>query len=149
MLRPYHEPTARGHEMPASEYLEQKILGHIFGDTAYTRPTALHVGLLTATPADEGGMVEVAAAEYARIQRDPGDVNWIQQADGRRINATAIEFPDPLTDWGTVTAVGIFDAATDGNLICYTLLDAPKTVLGGGATFIFQPGANSWRMNDL
>jgi hypothetical protein len=135
--------------MPASEYLEQKILSHIFGDTAYTRPTVLHVGLLTATPADEGGMVEVAAAEYVRIQRDPGDVNWISQADGRRINATAIEFADPLTNWGTVVAVGIFDAPTGGNLICYTLLDAPKTVQAGGAMLIFQPGANSWRMNDL
>ena len=134
--------------MPASDYMELQVLGHLFGETTWTKPTALYVAALTATPEDTGGMVEVSAAEYARLQYDPSDSNWLSQTDGSRINAAALSFAEPTTDWGTVTAVALFDAETGGNLMAYQLLDSAKTLTAGGPLLMFQPGALSWKMNN-
>ena len=142
--------------MPASEYLEGQILGHLFRAATWAKPTVLWVGLLLATPEDSGGLVEVSAPEYLRIQRDPSEANWLVSASGEISNAEAIAFaePDPEgLDWSTtlnpVKALGLFDAATGGNLIAYTILDSAKVVTAGGPLLMFQPGALKWKMNDL
>ncbi len=133
--------------MPASDYLESQVLGHLFGASTWTKPTALWLAALTATPEDTGGLVEVGAAEYARLQSDPSDSNWLLQADGSRINAAALSFAEPTTDWGTVTAIALYDAETGGNLLAYQLLDDAKTLTAGGPLLMFQPGALGWKMN--
>ena len=135
--------------MPASDYIEARILGHIFGASTWTKPAALYIAALLATPEDDGGLVEVTASEYVRLQFDPSDTNWLLQTDGSRINAEALSFAEPVNDWGVVTAVGLFDAATGGNLLAYQDFDAPKEILAGGALLMFQPGALTWRMNNL
>lgn len=137
--------------MPASEYLEIKVLGHLFGESTWTKPTALYLAALLATPEDVGGLVEVDAVssvEYIRLQYDPSGSNWLSQPDGSRINAAALSFAEPLTDWGTVKAIGLFDAAIVGNLLAYQLLDEAKTLTAGGPLLMFQPGALSWKMNN-
>jgi hypothetical protein len=45
--------------MSFSNYLETKVLDHVFGATAYTAPATLYVGLYTATP-----MTLAAAQRY-------------------------------------------------------------------------------------
>ena len=62
----------------------------------------------------------------------------------------ALAFAEPVNDWGTVKALGVFDAdlASGGNLMTYQDLDDPKVIVGGGALLLFQPGALTWRMND-
>jgi hypothetical protein len=135
--------------MPAAEAMENDVLTHQFRSGSWTKPTALWVAVLTATPEDTGGMVEVSAAEYARQQRDPSDANWPQAADNSVYNADAISYAEPVTDWGEVIAVALFDAETGGNLRAYQLLDTPKNVTAGGPLLQFQPGALKWRMNDL
>ena len=138
--------------MPASEYLEGQILGHLFRAATWSKPTALWVGLLLATPEESGGAVEVSAPEYLRIQRDPSDSNWLVSASGEISNADAIAFAEPDAegdDWGPVKAVALFDADSGGNMLPYTLLDAPKLVTAGGPLLMFQPGALKWKMNDL
>ena len=35
-----------------SDYLENKVLGHVFGGTAYTAPSTLYVALYTVAPSD-------------------------------------------------------------------------------------------------
>ncbi len=135
--------------MPAAESLESDVLMHQFQSGSWTKPTALYVALLTATPEDDGGLAEVAAAEYARVVRGPSDDNWVSNADGSVSNVAAILFSSPTTDWGLVTAVALYDAATDGDLRAYQLLDASKNVIADGPALIFQPGALIWKMNDL
>ena len=41
-----------------TDYLEDKVLDHVFGGSAYTAPTTLYVGLFTAAPSDTGGGTE-------------------------------------------------------------------------------------------
>lgn len=137
--------------MPASEFLETQVLGHLFGESTWTKPAALYLAALLATPEDDGGLVEVdavASVEYVRLQSDPSDSNWLLRADGSRINAAALSFAEPLTDWGTVKAIGLFSAATAGNLLAYQLLDEAKALTAGGPLLMFQPGALSWKMNN-
>ena len=49
-----------------SDYLENKVLGHVFGGTAYTAPSTLYVALYTVAPSDTGGGTEVSGGGYAR-----------------------------------------------------------------------------------
>ena len=111
--------------MSFSNYLETKVLDHVFGATAYTAPATLYVGLYTATPNDAGGGTEVSGTGYARQSAaftTSGDTTS---------NPAAIEFPTAGSNWGTVTHVGVFDASTSGNLLAYGALSTSKLVESG------------------
>ena len=54
-------------------------------------------------------------------------------------NAAAVEYPTATADYGTVVAVGIFDASSSGNLLAYAALTANKTV-SSGDVFRFDAG---------
>ena len=56
-----------------SDYLEDKVLDHVFGGNAYTAPSTLYVALYTVAPSifrfnsgDLGGGTEVSGGSYAR-----------------------------------------------------------------------------------
>jgi hypothetical protein len=135
--------------MATSEYLEQQVLGHLLRSATWTKPAGIWLALLTALPTDEGGLVEVVAADYGRLAVGPDDTIWIpRETDGAHVNAGAILFPEPVNDWGTVTGVALYDAQTGGNLQPWAALAASKSVTAGGAAVMFQPGALVFKMND-
>jgi hypothetical protein len=135
--------------MATSEYLEQQVLGHLLRSATWTKPFAIYLALLTALPTDQGGLVEVAAADYARMAVGPDDAVWIlRDPDQAHINAATLLFSEPVNDWGTLTGVALFDAATGGNLLVWSALAAPKVVSAGGPAVMFQPGALVFAMND-
>lgn len=125
----------------ASDYLENKLVDHLFRTTAFVKPTALYVALFTAAPSDLGGGTEVAGGSYARANLAPLDTNWkatqggtsgaSSGTGGQTSNAVAITFPVPTGNWGTVTHFGIFDAASAGNLLIWDALTASRTILSG------------------
>lgn len=124
-----------------SDFLEAALLNHVFRTTAYTQPTNVHVALFTAAPSDTGGGTEVSGGAYARVQVARADAQWnAPGAAGLIDNVNAITFPTATASWGTVTHVGIFDAATAGNLLMHGALTASKTVASGD-TFSFAAGA--------
>ena len=43
-----------------TDYLEDKIIGHMFRGAPYTAPTTLHVALFTAAPGETGGGTDVS-----------------------------------------------------------------------------------------
>ncbi len=123
--------------MSFSDYLEVKVLDHVFGKTAYTMPT-VYVGLSTADPLDSGaGLAEPAGAGYARVATTGAD--WNAAAAGSISNANALTFPQATGSWGTVTHFALFDAATAGNLLASGALTAAKAV-GNGDTVKFNAG---------
>ncbi|HEY9245638.1 MAG TPA: hypothetical protein VIO11_02215, partial [Candidatus Methanoperedens sp.] len=66
-----------------SDYLENKLIDHIFRARSFTAPTQLWVGLLTAAPSDAGGGTEVSGGSYARAT--PGvnsDTAWTATQGG-------------------------------------------------------------------
>ena len=129
-----------------SDFLEVELRKHIFRTGSMTKPAALWVSLHTANPTDAGGGTEVSGGSYARVQRDPGDANWSapDAVGGLTANLAAITFPSPSANWGLITHVGVFDAATVGNLICYATLTVAKTVNSGDAAPSFLTASLSF-----
>ena len=120
-----------------SDYLEDKVLNHVFGGTAYTAPGTLYVGLYTAAPSDSGGGTEVSGGSYARKSMPAMTVSGTSPTEAT--NGAAVEFITATGSWGTVTHVGVFDAVTTGNLLGWAALTASKTV-SSGDVFRFDAG---------
>lgn len=134
-----------------SDYLENKLIDHIFRNTAYSVPTTVYVGLLTAAPSDSGGGTEVTGGSYARVQVGPSVSAWNNtQASGttassgtggQTANSATITFATPTANWGVITHFGIYDASSGGNLLFWGALTASKTVNNGDAAPTFAAGA--------
>ena len=120
-----------------SDYLEDKVLDHVFGGSAYTAPGTLYVGLYTAAPSDSGGGTEVSGGSYARKSMAAMTVSGTSPTEAT--NGAAVEFVTATGSWGTVTHVGVFDAVTTGNLLGWAALTASKTV-SSGDVFRFDAG---------
>ena len=102
-----------------TNYLEDKIIAHLFGGTAYTAPTTWYVGLLTAIPSDSAAGTEVSGGAYARQT-----VAWTVVSGGiaQASNTAALTFPAATTDWGTVQWAGVYDSASGVNLVAFEVL---------------------------
>jgi len=119
-----------------SDYLEDKVLEHVFGGNAYSAPSTLHVALYTSAPSDTGGGTEVSGGGYVR---KTSTFNVSGTNPTTATNAAAIEYPTATANYGTVVAVGIFDASSSGNLLAYANLTASKAV-STGDVFRFNAG---------
>jgi hypothetical protein len=108
-----------------SDYLENKVLDHVFGGSAYTAPATLYLALYTVAPTDAGGGTEVSGGSYAR------QTCAFTVTGNLASNTAAVEWPVATGTWGTVVAVGIFDASSSGNLMAYGNLTSAKTIAAG------------------
>jgi hypothetical protein len=108
--------------MSFSNYLETKVLDHVFGGTAYTAPSTLYLALYTADPSDTGGGTEVSGGGYAR------QTVAFTTSGNTTSNTAAVEYPTATASYGTVVAVGVFDASTGGNLLAYAGLTTDKAI---------------------
>ena len=108
--------------MSFSNYLENKLLLHTFGATAYTAPTTLYLAIHTTNPAEDNTGTEVSGSAYAR-QSVAFTVTTSTAS-----NTSAVEFPTATGSWGTLTHVGVYDALTSGNLLAYAALTTNKII---------------------
>jgi hypothetical protein len=108
-----------------SDYLENKVLDHVFGGVAYSAPSTLYLGLYTVAPTDSGGGTEVSGGSYVR------ETCAFTVSGNLATNTAAVEWPVATGTWGTVVAVGVFDALTSGNLLAYGNLTSSKTIASG------------------
>lgn len=111
-----------------TDYLEDKVLDHVFGGNAYTAPATLYVALYTVAPTDTGGGTEVSGGGYAR-QTATFNVSGTNPTEAT--NAAAIEYPTATADYGTVVACAILDASSGGNMLAYATLTSSKVVSTG------------------
>lgn len=118
-----------------SNYLEDAILNHVLRNTALTSPTTVYVALFTVAPTDTGGGTEVSGGSYARQA-----VTFGAPVSGTVANSGAVTFPTATANWGTIVAIGIFDAVTVGNLLYYGNLTTSK-VVDNGDQISFANGA--------
>ena len=116
-----------------SDYLENKLLAHSFSNTAFTSPSSVYLGLFTSAPTDAGGGTELSGSGYTR------KVASFTTTGAAATNASAVEFPTATGDWGTIVAVGIFDAATSGNFLGWSNLTSSRTIETGDV-FRFPAG---------
>jgi len=119
-----------------SDYAEKLVLDWLMTAGAATRPTGWHVALYTAAPSDSGGGTEVSGSGYARKAITFGAAS---SPGGTTSNTNTVSFTASGGSWGTITHVGIFTAATGGNLLWHGSMSASKTV-GDGDTIEFSIG---------
>lgn len=108
-----------------SDYLETAVLNHVLRGEEFASPSQVHVALFTEVPTEAGGGTEVAGGGY---ERQVATFTAPISGDTRTENAEDILFPVATADWGTITSVGVFDAATGGNMLFYGTLDAEKAI---------------------
>jgi hypothetical protein len=109
-----------------SNFLENALINATLRNTSYTSPSVVYVGLYTSDPTDANTGTEVSGGSYARTA-----VTFGVPSNGVSANSAAVEFPQATGNWGTVTHIGILDAATSGNLLYHTILDVAKTIDSG------------------
>jgi len=97
-----------------SDYLEDAVLNHVFRNSALTSPTTTYLALYTAAPTDAGAGTQVTGAGYARQA-----ITFGAPSGGAIANTSAVSFTAAGGNYGNVVAVGIFDAATAGNLLAW------------------------------
>lgn len=145
-----------------SDYLENKLIDHVFRGVAYTAPTNLYIGLLTAAPSDTGGGTEVSTTStgYGRVTVAASVSTWAATngattttnpssgTTGTTSNNAAITFGVPTATWGSITHFGIYDAATAGNLLFWGALTTAKTVNNGDAAPAFAISALSIQIDN-
>lgn len=116
-----------------NNYLELKVLDHVFGNTAFVAPATLYVGLST-TPIQEDGtnITEPATGAYERMAITNNTTNWPAAALvaglGTKNNGIPITFPQATASWGMVVDFFIADHVSAGNILCYGTLDTAKTI---------------------
>ncbi len=110
----------------ASDYLENKVLDHVLGSLAMSQPTGLYLALSTVSFADDASGTELSGNGYARQA-----VTYGAALNGSISNDSAITFPTATGAWGLVGYIGVFDAATGGNLLYHDALSTAKQIDSG------------------
>lgn len=107
-----------------SDYLENKLLDHFLGTTAYTPASDIYIALYTVAPDDTGGGTEVTGGSYARQI-----ATFDAAASGATQNSANVDFENMPAC--TVVAIGLHDALTSGNLLVHGTLTANKALDAG------------------
>jgi hypothetical protein len=117
----------------ASNYTETLALTYLLTSNSATRPTAWYIGLFTSDPTDAGSGTEVSGTNYARQSVAFSVTNDTAS------NSATVTFPAAGSNWGTVSHVGVYDAATSGNLLFHGAVTTSKAI-DTGDTFQITSG---------
>ena len=117
-----------------SDWLEGRVLGNAFLGESNAMPAAVYVALFRTPPTDlVPGEEPTNAARYTRLlvtleRTAEGD-------DGSTLlwNVAALQWPMAAMPWGTLSHVGLFDAAIFGNYLAWAPMETPRTVNVGDA----------------
>lgn len=125
----------------ASDYLEKKLLDAVLSQVALPAIGTVYVALFTdantATQRDAGTVTEVPTGtwtNYARIAVTNNATQWpaASGVTATKQNANPVSFGTvSSTGTVTVTAFGIYDASTAGNLLFWGDLAASKVINNG------------------
>lgn len=120
----------------ASDYLEGKVLDTIaslgsvdLATGTVTAGSGGYIGLFTAAPTDAGGGTECSGGAYAR--EAVGANGFGAAAGGAITNPAEFKWADATANWGTITHIGLFDAATGGNLLVYGAVTNSVAITSG------------------
>lgn len=111
-----------------SDYLEVALLNATLNGVAFTAVNNPYVSLHTADPTDAGTGTEVSGGSYARTTASFATASG---TSGLVATDADVTFPTATASWGTVGWIGLWDAASGGNMLYHTALDASKTIDSG------------------
>ncbi len=115
--------------MSATNFAKNKALDYQFGNTSYTPPANLYLGLSTTAISTSGSNAsEPVGASYARVQIPNDKSHFTNASSGCLVNSASIVFPESSGSWGTITHLFLADDLTSGSIWYYTALSTPKVV---------------------
>jgi hypothetical protein len=119
-----------------TDYMEKKLLDHIFGQAAaFTRPSALYLGLSTTAFADSdtgstASAKEPSQSSYSRVRID--NISTYDTGGHYIRNNSSIDFAEATGSWGSIGYWGIFDVASGaGNMLMHGSFSSATTVASG------------------
>ena len=114
-----------------SDYLEEQTLDYVLRGAAFTTPPdgSVYVSLHTGALGTDITGTEVVAGSYTYARQ-------LCAFNAAGTNAAGVTENTAVETWtnlpaNTITHIGIWDAATSGNLLFHTAVDANKTVADG------------------
>jgi len=119
-----------------TDYLENALLDHVLRNTALASPTTVYLALFDASPTDTGaGGTEITGTGYSRQA-----VTFAAPVDGATSNSNQINLTNASGGAWSVAAVGIMDANSGGNMLCYGTLTGGTRTVDDGDTLTFNAG---------
>ena len=112
----------------ASDYLEDALLDHVLGGTAYTQPGNF-LSLHTGSPADDdsgANEISTSATGYGRQT-----LSFATASGGSASTDATVTFAAAQANWGTISHIGVYDASTGGNLLFHGAVTTSKTIETG------------------
>lgn len=125
--------------MAMTTFLANELLDHVLRNAAFTSPSATHLALFTTAPTDaytsgSPDGTEVSGNGYAREA-----IAFDAAATRATANTAEETFTASGGNWGTIVAIGVFDAATTGNLLWWAAMDTNR-IVNDGDTLTFAAG---------
>jgi hypothetical protein len=128
-----------------SNYAEKKLLDHLLGTASFTMPTTVYLAAFTSNPGPDASGSEVKTGGtpgdgYARqaivfnaaVGTDstpPHPVGGDGNGPALATNNGDVEFDECTgNNWGTISHIAVFDAATGGNMLLYGAVATPQTI---------------------
>lgn len=124
-----------------TDYLANKMIDLLWRAQAFSWPANTYVRLVTSTPTNAAGGVEVSGGSYARVTiasslaaisgtQGAGTTVASTGTSGRVSNNATLTFATPTASWGTVTHSEMMDSATlgAGNRLWWAPLGTPRTI---------------------
>lgn len=124
-----------------TDYLANKMIDLLWRAQAFTWPTNTYARLVTSTPTNAAGGVEVTGGNYARVTlasslaaisgtQGAGTTVASTGTSGRISNNATLTFNVPSASWGTLTHAEMMDSATlgSGNRLWWAALGTPRTI---------------------
>jgi hypothetical protein len=106
-----------------SDYLKPKIVDHLLGTTAFTKPINTHLAMYITDITATDGATEASLGSYARQQ-----IEWDAAASAATDNTNEETFPTATATVGNIKDWGIRDATTGGFLLIFGNWDAAVDV---------------------
>ena len=110
-----------------SDYLESKLIDHVFRNIQFITPGVVHVALYSSDPTDADSgteLVDGTSPGYVRQTITVGTAT-----DGVALNDAEVLFAAATGDWLPISHIGVRDEATGGNLLMHRALASNVSVL--------------------
>lgn len=124
-----------------SQYLENALMNWMKGSAFPTAPATVWVALFTTAPTNDAGAsaVEATGGSYARAAITTTTqfsvITGAPGAPAQISNSGVVTFATPTVSWGTILAIGIYDAVTAGNLLYWATITSQAIGIGVVASF--------------
>jgi hypothetical protein len=109
-----------------SDYLENKLVDHVFRGNTYVAPSTIYVALFSGDPGEDGSGPELLGGGYARKSATFG-----APSNGVSHNDADVTFDPATSDWPAITHIGLYDDVSTGNLLFYGPLSSSVSIDSG------------------